>query len=386
MRASLAVRDDAYRIVQDVNLVPVGRRAAGGSESKIGVATGTDHPDGGRGGHRVHQGDVGDGIERPPAAGGRRCVRREGDVELGGVTTAPSGRRRVDLDPLSRAAPSITVETMETEALAWPNGARLAVMVTVMFEAWPEGKAPPYSPMASPLREGTVDRLGISWADYAGKTGIWRLLRMLDQRGIQGTVAANARAVERFPEAANEIVRRGHEIAGHGYTQDRLMPYYTPAEERELIGKCADIIAQATGARPVGWASPRMTPTEHTAALLAERGFIWHGDYHDTDRPYVVSTAKGRIVALQHSDFTDNRVLRASPRDFFQVYQDTFDFLYRTEPASIINLTVHAHFGARPPLAAMLAAVLEYMQRHAGVWFARHDEVAAWVMQQGAAR
>lgn len=29
---------------------------------------------------------------------------------------------------------------------AWPSGARLAVMVTVMFETWPEGKAPPYPP------------------------------------------------------------------------------------------------------------------------------------------------------------------------------------------------------------------------------------------------
>lgn len=99
-----------------------------------------------------------------------------------------------------------------------------------------------------------------------------------------------------------------------------------------------------------------------------------------------MNTAKGRIVALRHSDFTDNRVLRGSPRDFFQVYKDTFDFLYRTEPASIINLTVHAHFVARPPLAAMLAEALEYMQRHSGVWFARHDEVAAWVMKKGGAR
>lgn len=63
------------------------------------------------------------------------------------------------------------------------------------------------------------------------------------------------------------------------------MPYYALKEERELIGKCSDIIEQTTGARPVGWASPRTTPTEHTATLLAERGYIWHGDYHDTELP-----------------------------------------------------------------------------------------------------
>lgn len=57
----------------------------------------------------------------------------------------------------------------------WPNGARLAVLVTVMLESWSEGKSPPYSPMTSPLREGTMDRHGISWAEYGGKTGIWRM-------------------------------------------------------------------------------------------------------------------------------------------------------------------------------------------------------------------
>ena len=53
------------------------------------------------------------------------------------------------------------------------------------------------------------------------------------------------------------------------------------------------------------------------------------------------------MVAIPHSDFTDNRVLRTSPRNFFQVYKDTFDYLYRTEPNGMINLTFHAHFGGR---------------------------------------
>jgi allantoinase len=34
--------------------------------------------------------------------------------------------------------------------------------VTVMFEVWSEGKAPPYSPMTTSLKPGTADLLGIS--------------------------------------------------------------------------------------------------------------------------------------------------------------------------------------------------------------------------------
>ena len=267
---------------------------------------------------------------------------------------------------------------------AWPDGAKVAVMVTVMFETWPEGRTPPYSPMASPLRDGVTDRQGISWAEYGGRTGIWRLGELFHQAAIPATICANARAVERYPAAIRALHDAGHEIAGHSYTQDMFLPYLSPPDEQALIRRCTAIIEDATGTRPTGWASPRMSPTEHTAAFLAEDGFLWHGDYNDTDLPYLVQTPSGPIVALMHSDFTDNRVMRGSPRDFLDVHLDTFDFLSGTGQPEIMNLTVHAHFGGRPPLAAMVQRILRHMQASGAAWFARHDELARWVLQQSA--
>jgi len=262
----------------------------------------------------------------------------------------------------------------------WPNGAKIAVMLTVMYESWPEGKGPPYGPMASALKEGTLDLQSIAWANYGGRTGVWRLIRMFEKFGIQATFAANAVSIERFPEAAKELVRQGHEIAGHSYTQNVFMPYLSEAEEQALIRKCAGIIESVSGFKPVGWASPRMTPTVHTARFLAEDGYLWHGDYHDTDLPHVVIEAGKKLVAIPHSDFTDNRVMRGSPKDFYDVYKDTFDYLYNNEPQSVLNLTLHTHFGARPPIAAMLHAILKYYQSFDGVWFPRHDEMARHVL------
>jgi hypothetical protein len=109
-------------------------------------------------------------------------------------------------------------------------------------------------------------------------------------------------------------------------------------------------------------------------------GFLWHGDYNDTDLPYVLETESGKLVAIAHSDFTDNRTLRSSPRDFYNVYKDTFDYLYNYEAPSLINLTVHAHFGGRPLMSAMLHDLLRYMKEFPDVWFARHDEVARWTL------
>ncbi len=170
-------------------------------------------------------------------------------------------------------------------------------------------------------------------------------------------------------------------MAGHSYTQDTLLCYLSPEEERKVIRRCCEIIEGAVGVKPVGWLSPRVTDTPHTAEFLAEESFLWHGDYNDSDLPYLLNTARGTMVAIPHSDFTDNRVLRASPRNFFQVYKDTFDYLYRTEQNGMINLTFHAHFGGRPLMTAMIAEVLKYMKGFSGVWFPRHDEIARWVLR-----
>jgi len=74
--------------------------------------------------------------------------------------------------------------------------------------------------------------------------------------------------------------------------------------------------------------------------------------------------------------------LRGSARDFYEVYKDTFDFLYKNEASSLINLTVHADFGGRPLMSAMLSELWHYMRGFSEVWFARHDELARWVLEQ----
>jgi peptidoglycan/xylan/chitin deacetylase (PgdA/CDA1 family) len=268
------------------------------------------------------------------------------------------------------------------QTVSWPHDAKIAVLVTVMLETWSEGKAPPYSPMTTALRPGTVDLLGISWSEYGGKTGIWRIARMLETLGIKATICANAKSAELYPEAVKNLQASGHEIAAHSYTQDTILPYLSAGEEKAVIRRCAGVLESVTGQRPLGWFSPVAAPTSHTAELLAEENFLWHGDYNDTDFPYPVKTAKGTLVAIPHSDFTDNRVLRSSPQDFLSVYKSTFDYLYRDEAAGMINLTLHAHFGGRPLMSAMILEALQYFKSFPRVWFARHDEAANWIVRK----
>ncbi len=275
---------------------------------------------------------------------------------------------------------------MSTRPFAWPNGKRIAVTMTAMLETWSDGKAPPYGVQATALKPGAIDHGGIAWGSYGGKVGVWRIIELMRRNGMRGTFCVNARCAELFPEAVAQIVKSGHDVAGHGYVQDQLLAYLTPAEERATIAKCLDILEKVARARPLGWLSPVLAFTEHTRDLLAEAGLLWHGDARDADLPSVVETPAGPMVHIPASDFTDNRVLRASPMDLWDVYTQTFDYLYWREPPALLVMSMHCHFGGRPLISAIMEKILKYMGQYPDVWFASYGEIARWVLdtQRGA--
>ena len=267
---------------------------------------------------------------------------------------------------------------------AWPGTTKVVVMVTVVLENWADGLVPAFSPMvlATPLRPGTLDLQGESWAAYGGETGAWRILELLERHDVQSTLAVSGKSVELYPDVIRAYDLAAHEIAAHSYTQCVVLPSLSPKEEFAIIRKCTDLISDATGKMPKGWVSPRATQTRNTAEFIAGEGYIWHGDYNDTDLPYVVSTSKGDLVALMHSDFSDVRVVQGAPENYFTVHKDMFDFLHDSGKPEIINLSIHCLWGGRPLMAAKVAQILKYFKSFDDVWLARHDDVARWVLEQ----
>src|SRR5262249_30612105 len=80
--------------------------------------------------------------------------------------------------------------------LAWPNGHRVAVVVSVLLETWSEGKSPSYFPRTTPLPPGSKDIAGINWSQFGGNEGVWRLSRNLKDLGIPATMFCNGRSAE----------------------------------------------------------------------------------------------------------------------------------------------------------------------------------------------
>jgi allantoinase len=269
--------------------------------------------------------------------------------------------------------------------LLWPNGKRIAVYVTGMLEVWSEGRGPEYTVQTTGLRHDAIDHGGIAWSQYGGSIGVFRILRALNDFGMKGTFATNSMITEVFPEAIQEIMRSGHDIAGHGVWQDQMINYMTPTEQYDTIKRTLDMFEKATGKRPEGWMSQVLAFTPETPEFLAQQGVRWWGDRKDIDLPKMVPTKHGDIVAIPVCEFTDNRVLRGSPRDYFDVNRDTFDYLYRHEPMSVLNIILHCQWGGRPPVMAMFRKVMEYISQFPDVWFTTPGEIAQWYAQQGRA-
>ena len=268
---------------------------------------------------------------------------------------------------------------MAAHQYRWPNGKRIAVTVTVTLETWTEGKGPPYGVQASPIRPGTRDNAGIAWGSYGGKVGVYRCINLLRENGIRGTFMVNGRCAEIFPEAVAQIVESGHDIGAHAFYQDQLLAYMSPDEERATVKRTIDVLEKATGTRPLGWNSPSMAFTEHTRRFLVEEKMLWHGDGRDTDLPAYATTPAGPIVHFPGSDFTDNRVLRSSSMDLWDVHVNTFDYLYARENPAFMTLSMHAHFGGRPMISAIMDKIFKHIARHDDVWIASYAEIARWV-------
>jgi peptidoglycan/xylan/chitin deacetylase (PgdA/CDA1 family) len=270
----------------------------------------------------------------------------------------------------------------DSTSLRWPNGKRIAVALTVMFETWAEGTAPTYSVQATHLKPGTRDLAGHAWSTYGGRVGVWRILRTLDRWQMPATFFTNARCAEIYPEAVRQIVASGHELGGHAYTQDQLLADLDADQEREVIHRSLGLLEEVGGKRPTGWLSPVLAFTEHTVEYLAGEGLAWQADVTYVDLPFRIHTSHGPIAGVPNSDFTDNRVLKANPQDLFDVYRATFDYLYRHEPMSMMPMTLHCQFGGRSIVTAVFDEIMQYISRFDGVWMARHSELGAWALDQ----
>lgn len=282
---------------------------------------------------------------------------------------------------------------------AWPNGASVAVLPSVVFEVWSEGTIPSKN-MPPGFIGGNISR-GDNRRDlrlemmieFGAKVGMERLLEVVEREQTSCTVFANGRAVELYPDIMREYHRREHEIAAHSYAQDISSDDFDndPEQERNNIRKTVDVIEGVTGERPVGWISPRATPTVHTLRLIAEEGLLWTGDYPNHELPEVCDVDGKRVVTMPHSSLPVNdyqiTMTRGNPPSVYvEEFCRSLDLL-REEAADtgrpgLLRCAVHAHVYGHSWGRWAFRDVIRYSKNFSDVILTKRSTLANHILNQ----
>jgi peptidoglycan/xylan/chitin deacetylase (PgdA/CDA1 family) len=258
-------------------------------------------------------------------------------------------------------------------AIPLPDQARLAFTIQVALEAW----APDTAGAAPP------DWAAVSAQEYGPRTGIRRLIGVVEDHGLRACVHLSGLVAERWPELVAGLARAGHELVGHGWSQDRPMAGLDRDEDRAVVRRCAEIIEAVGGQRPVGWSSHGSRRGDHTVRSLLEEGYRYTRDFRDTDIPYVVAElGERRLLAMTRTDEINDLFVVARhgqpPSVFVEYFKRAFDQLYaegEREP-KVLTCVVHATIFGRPWGASALAECLAYARGFERVWHATGREVA----------
>ena len=273
---------------------------------------------------------------------------------------------------------------------AWPDGARLAVNVVLVYEEgseysvrWGDDRNDGWGEYAEPGVDPPGIDLGTeSHYDYGSRAGVWRLARIFDEAQIPVTVSAAAVALELNPSVAEWMRERDHDLLGHGWRWIEAWRL-SRDEEREQILRAVETFERVLGQRPLGW-NCRSWPSPHTRELLIEEGgFLYDSDGSGDDRPYYVRTSQRPFLVVPYSKtYNDSRYLVspgfAAPGDFLDTLTRGVDQLLHEGRTAFMTIAVHARWSGQAARAAVVWDFLEYARSLEGVSFVRRVDVARW--------
>ena len=285
----------------------------------------------------------------------------------------------------------------DRKPLRFPNGAQLALILTINIEYWeksrPGQKEPLFTggPMTIPhgLPGDVLDTANWTWREYGQRVGVWRMIDMFDQVGVKPSCTINGMTMterRRIVDACNE---RGWELVPHNWAQNDLLAFYAhdPDAERALILRTLETYEKVVGRPAQAWLSSAIRGTVHTPAFLKEQGLIAYCDYLNDDQPYLIHTAHGPIVCVPYSNDINDFNLFArggmSAAAGLETLKTCFDQLYDegARTGRIMNVGLHPHVIGQAHRIGALREFIEYAASRDRVWFPTREEIATWYLQ-----
>lgn len=280
--------------------------------------------------------------------------------------------------------------------LKWPNGARLALMITFNVEYWDLVKDSAESYYAGgpailpdPLPGNVPDFPNYSWREYGQRVGIWRLIDIFDKAGVPATCTMNAKMGLERRAVIDAINQRGWELVAHNFVQSDLLTNYQfePEKEREIIRETLRVYEEVVGRPAKGWLSSSLRSTTQTADICAEFGLIYFTDLMNDDQPYLIQTKHGPIVSVPYTvemnDFMIFLRRGMSTDEAVEVFKEQFDVLYAegAESGRLMSIGLHPHVIGQPFRVRAVREFIEYVKQFDGVWWAKREEIAEWYLR-----
>jgi allantoinase len=278
--------------------------------------------------------------------------------------------------------------------IEWPGGARIAISVVVNYEEGSEASILDGYPRqeaanggVSPLPEGMRDLAQETMVEYGSRAGVWRLMDIFDEFRVNATIYGCAVALERNPIVGQEVIKRGHEVMGHGY---RWESYYDMSreQEKEAIRKCVESIERTCGQRPLGWYVRSSASLNTRELLMEEGGFLYDCNAYNDDLPYYTQVKGKPWLVMPYSlEVNDGGFWRgggmSKASDLYENMVNAFDTLYSegaTHP-KMMSIGLHCRTMGTPAKSIALRRFLDYALSRPGVWFARRRDIATWWME-----
>jgi peptidoglycan-N-acetylglucosamine deacetylase len=263
----------------------------------------------------------------------------------------------------------------------WPDGIRAAACFTFDVDA--------ESPMLFERPETAAWLDVMTHQAYGARTGIARLLRILDRRDLRATFFIPGYSAERWPAICRSIRDAGHEIAHHGYLHEGAHGASVVDQEARFERGLA-ALDEVLGVRPTGYRGPNWEMTYETPAILAHHGIVYDSGLMDADHPYVlaVDETPGAATLIElpgHWALDDWEAYNylpgitgsgviSSPAEVLARW--TLELEALVEEGGLFMLTNHPFVSGRASRAVALERLIERAQAIDGLWIATADEIA----------
>ena len=260
----------------------------------------------------------------------------------------------------------------------WPGGAKVAVALSFDFDA-----------ETNALRDMNISPGIFSQGEYAARVSMPRILALLDKYKIPASFFVPAVTALLHPKEIKAIVEKEiHEIGMHGWIHERNS-LLSEEEELRLMKKSYETLKAAVGKAPTGIRTPSWDFSRATLKLIRELGLVYDSSLMADDRPYelmeegeptgiVELPVEWLLDDYPYFGFSRYSSVRPhiKPMDVFEIWASEFATAYKE--GTLFVLTMHPKYIGHRSRIDMLEKLIKHMQKHEGVWFATHEDIALY--------